>query len=109
MRRPEYELPSLGDVVDDPLSLLVVGLLLVLVVPLVVFAVLVAIELLALLALLPVVMLIRALFGGAWPIEVFRAGRLLNTEYVKGWAASRERIHDLTENVRLRGRVEQEA
>lgn len=74
-----------------------------------VFAILVTIELLALLVLIPVVMLARAVFGGAWPIEVFRAGKLLDTEYVTGWAASRDRIHDLVEQVRLRGRAEQDA
>ncbi|MGH3358804.1 MAG: hypothetical protein ACRDO7_08370 [Nocardioidaceae bacterium] len=100
-----YDIPGIGDLGDDPISLIIGAVVLILAIPLVLIALLAMIELFALVLLIPVAMLIRALFGGAWPIEVFRSGELQDTEYVKGWSASRERIHDVVEQVRLRGRT----
>ena len=89
---------------------MIVGVLLfVIALPLIVLALVAMLELLVLLLLIPIAMLIRATFGGSWPIEVFRGRELQATEYVKGWSASRERIHDLAEQIRLRGGLLEEA
>jgi hypothetical protein len=86
---------------DDPLSAIlavVVGVLLLPVI--IVFAVMLA-EFLLLLLLLPLWLTVRALFGGTWPIEVWRGKTLVGTESVKGWGPSGIRMHDIAEGVRL--------
>lgn len=100
-----YDIPSPSGLGDDPISVIVGVIVLIIAVPLIVIALVAMLELFVLLLLLPNAMLVRALLGGAWPIEVFRARTLQSTEYVKGWSASRERIHDLAEQIRLRGGV----
>jgi hypothetical protein len=86
---------------DDLLSAVVLVIVGVVLLPLIiVFAVMLA-ELLLLLLLLPVWLAVRALFGGAWPIEVWRGKALLGTESVKGWGPSRVRMHDIAEAIRL--------
>lgn len=98
-----YDVPFADGLGDDPISMILGVIVLIIAIPLIILALVAMLELLVLLLLLPLAMLIRALFGGAWPIEVFRGRKLQTTEYVKGWSASRERIHDLAEQVRLRG------
>ncbi|MDQ3158460.1 MAG: hypothetical protein M3Q98_17370 [Actinomycetota bacterium] len=95
--------PSLD--VDDlivGLIVLVVVLLVVVFLPVVlVLAVFVA-EFLLLLLLLPVVVVVRASLVGRWPLEVWRGKELVETESVRGWRASAERIHALLDEIRVR-------
>lgn len=104
-----YDVPSSSGLGDDPISMIVGVLLFIIALPLIVFAFVAMLELLVLLLLLPIAMLIRVAFGGAWPIEVFRGRELQTTEYVKGWSASGERMHQLAEQIRLRGGVSEQA
>ena len=98
-----YDVPMSNGLGDDPISAIVGILVLILAIPLILLALVAMLELFLLVLLLPIVMLIRAMFGGAWPVEVFRDRKLQSTEYVKGWSASRERVHDLAEQIRLHG------
>lgn len=104
-----YDVPTPSGLGDDPISAIIGVLVLIIAIPLVIIALVAMLELLVLLLLLPIVMLVRAVFGGAWPIEVFRNRELQSTEYVKGWSASRDRSHEIAEQIRLRGGVPEDA
>ena len=87
---------------DDFFSALVAVVLVVILLPvIIVFAVMLA-ELLLLLLLLPVWIVVRAVLGGKWPLEVWHGKNLVGTESVKGWGASGVRMHDIAEGIRLR-------
>lgn len=81
--------PDLG---DDPISMIVMCILLV---PLVVLLVIFLGEFLLLLLIFPLVMIARAIFGKPWTIGVTRKRNLVTAEKVKGWRASHARIRQL--------------
>lgn len=84
-----FDIPDLG---DDPISMILFGILLV---PLIVILVLLLGEFLLLLLIFPLVMIARSIFGKPWTIEVTRKRKLLAAEKVKGWSASHDRIRQI--------------
>ncbi|UPK76944.1 hypothetical protein MU582_09975 [Nocardioidaceae bacterium SCSIO 66511] len=104
-----YDIPYVSGMGDDPISMVLGVIAFIIAIPLLVLAFVAMLELLVLLLLVPIAMLIRALFGGAWPIEVFCDGKLQGTEYVKGWRASRERMRAIMAQLRHRGGVREGA
>lgn len=83
------DFPDLG---DDPISMIVFGIILV---PLIAVLVLFLGEFLLLLLIFPIVMIARSVFGTPWTIEVTRQRRLITAEKVKGWSDSRARIRQI--------------
>lgn len=65
-----YDVPSIGGLGDDPISMIIGLVLLVLVIPILILAIIVTLELLLLLLLLPFVILGRVVFGREWRVEV---------------------------------------
>ena len=86
---------------DDPISAVLAVIGMVLLLPAIIVLAVMLAEFLALLALLPLWLVVRAVLGGAWPIEVRRGKTLVATESVKGWNPSRVRMYDLAEAIRL--------
>lgn len=84
-----FDIPDLG---DDPISMIIFGILLV---PVIIVLVVLLGELLLLLLVFPLVMIARSIFGTPWTIEVTRKRELVVAEKVKGWRASRERIRQI--------------
>jgi hypothetical protein len=80
---------------DDPLSLALALVGLVLLVPFVLALLLLVGELFLLLLLLPVVVLVRVLLRRPWTIEATCKGHLLWQERVKGWTESEMRILEI--------------
>ncbi|RNI25401.1 hypothetical protein [Flexivirga caeni] len=80
---------NIPDIGDDPISLIILGIILV---PMIVILVIFLGEFLLLLLFFPLVMIARSIFGKPWTIEVTQRGRLQAAEQVKGWGPSRERI-----------------
>lgn len=92
---------SLGDLGDDPISMLIGLLLLVLFIPLLVLAIIVALEMLLLLLLLPFAILGRVSFGRHWRVEV-REGWQFAWEVEAGsWSESGRTIEHLAEGLRV--------
>lgn len=82
---------------DDPISLALNVVMLVLLVPVLLMAIFVAAESLLLLLLLPLWVLARTLFGTPWIIVVRRNGKVLGEEAVRGWDESGERIRQIVQ------------
>ncbi|TYL55317.1 hypothetical protein FXB39_02905 [Nocardioides sp. BGMRC 2183] len=75
---------------DDPISLIILG---VICLPLIVLAIVASLELLALLLLFPIALLVRVIFGRHWTIEARRGFRIHWQADAGDWRASGERIH----------------
>lgn len=96
------DLPSgLG---DDPVSVVVGLVLLVLALPFLVLALLAGLELLLLLLVLPVALLGRVLLGRHWTVEVRRGWSPWTEQPAGDWQASGVTIHELADRLR-RGEV----
>jgi hypothetical protein len=95
-----FDIPDLG---DDPISMIIFGIVLV---PLIVILVLFLGEFLLLLLVFPLVMIARSIFGKPWTIEVTRKRELVAAEKVKGWGASRDRIRQIAKLIEA-GAVQQ--
>ena len=104
-RRRVRDLPDLpfdiGSVGDDPISMILLAIGLILLLPALVVLILLVGELLLLLALLPLVLLGRGLFGLPWVIEIRRGRRLYATERVRGWSEAGRRIDEIATALRL--------
>jgi hypothetical protein len=87
---------------DDLLSGVVAVIVIALLLPVIFIVAVMLAEVLLLLLLLPLWIIVRAVLGGAWPIEVWRGKTLVGTESVKGWGPSGIRLHDIAEGIRLR-------
>ncbi|MFC6705004.1 hypothetical protein [Flexivirga alba] len=85
-------LDGITDIGDDPISMIILGIVLV---PLIVILMIFLGEFLLLLLIFPVVMIARSIFGKPWTIEVTRKRTLVTAEKVKGWSGSRERIREI--------------
>jgi len=90
------EAGGLGDPTgDDPISLPLSLLGLLLLIPFVLGLVLLVGELLLLVLLLPAVLLVRVLFRSPWTVEATCKGQVLWSEQVEGWNESEARILDV--------------
>lgn len=95
-----FDIPDLG---DDPISMIIFGIILV---PLIIVLVVFLGEFLLLLLVFPLVMIARSLFGTPWTIEITRTRDLVAAEKVKGWGASRDRIRQIAKLIEA-GAVQQ--
>lgn len=89
---PDLGVGSLG---DDPISLVIGLVLLVVLLPFLLLFLVAGLELLALLAALPLAVLGRVLLGRHWTVEVRRGWRPWWEMRSGDWAASRLQIHDI--------------
>lgn len=80
---------------DDPISLLLGLLALIVVIPLLIVAVLISLELLLLVLLLPIVLLARIVFGHAWVVEVRQGWSLHWSEPSGNWSESGQRMRSI--------------
>lgn len=85
---------------DDPISMIIMAIILV---PLVVILVIFLGEFLLLLLIFPIVMIARSIFGKPWTIEVTEKGNLRAAEQVKGWSASHDRIQEIAKLLQAGG------
>lgn len=84
--------PVLG---DDPISLVIGGIILILMLPFLLLLVVAGLEFLLLLLVLPFAILGRVLFGRHWTIEARRGWRATWEEPAGDWAQSRQAIRDV--------------
>ncbi|HET7533728.1 MAG TPA: hypothetical protein VFJ83_11315 [Nocardioidaceae bacterium] len=80
---------------DDPISLALALLGVLLLIPFVLGLVLLVGEVFLLVLLLPVVVLVRVLFRSPWTVEATSKGHVLWSEQVAGWNESEARILDI--------------
>jgi hypothetical protein len=92
---------DIGTLGDDPISLILMALGLILLIPALVVLIVMVGELLLLLALLPLIVLSRGLFGVPWTIEIRRERRLHSTERVRGWGNAGRRMDQVATALRL--------
>ena len=86
---------------DDPISAILAVIGLIFLLPAIIVLAVMLAEFLLLLLLLPLWLIVRAVVGGAWPIEVWRGRTCVGVESVKGWTPSRIRMYDIAEAIRL--------
>lgn len=89
--------PGLG---DDPVSLVIGVIFLIIMIPFFILALVAALELLLLLLVIPFALLARALFGQHWTVEARRGFHIWYDEPVGDWQASGIRIHALADQIR---------
>lgn len=89
---------------DDPVSVVIGLLALVLLLPFLVLVLLAGLELLLLLLVLPLALLGRVLLGRHWYVEVREGFGLWSEEPTGDWQASGVRIHELADQLR-RGEI----
>ena len=94
------DVPTVDGLGDDPISSIIGGLLLLLLIPFVVLAVLVALELLLLLLLLPFVVLGRVVLGRHWRVEARRGWDPVWEDEAGDWGESGRRIEAVAELIR---------
>ena len=85
---------------DDPLSVLIFLVLLVIALPFVLLAVVAGIELLLVLLLLPFALVGRVLLGSHWTVEARRGFTIWWDAPAGDWQASGVRIHEVADDVR---------
>ncbi|MFS3128280.1 hypothetical protein ACLM5J_07720 [Nocardioides sp. Bht2] len=93
---------------DDPISLVLGVLALIVLLPALLVGVVAVLEMLLLIVLLPVVLVARVFFGRRWYVEVRREFRPWYEEPTGDWAASRTRIAELTAEIAA-GRIPEQA
>ena len=89
---------------DDPISLIIGLILLLVAIPIILIMLVAGLELLLLLLVLPFAILGRVLLGRHWTVEVRRGWAPYWEERSGGWQESRRRIHALAEEI-ARGEV----
>lgn len=103
-RRLKGVLPDLpsgpGSLGDDPISMVLGIIFLILLIPFVLLAIVAALELLLLLLVIPFALLGRALFGRHWTVEARRGFHIWYDEPAGDWQASGLRIHALADAIR---------
>ncbi|MCL8251061.1 hypothetical protein AERO_06675 [Aeromicrobium fastidiosum] len=82
------------------LAIFVGVIVLVVVVPFIAVLAIMVAELLLLLLLLPLFVLLRAAAVARWPVEAWRADRLVLAEAVRGWRTSHRRMLELADDIR---------
>jgi hypothetical protein len=96
---------DVGTLGDDPISMILLVIGLVLLLPALIVLIVLVGELLLLLLLLPLVTIARGLFGMPWTIEVRHERRLQYTERIRGWSATSRRVDDIATALRLGHRI----
>jgi len=91
---------GLGSLGDDPVSLVIGVIFLIILIPFLVLALVAALELLLLLLVIPFGILARALFGQHWTVEARRGFHIWYDEPAGDWQASGIRIHELSDAIR---------
>lgn len=94
------DVPGADGIGDDPISMIIGVLLIVLLIPFVILAVLVALEMLLLLALLPFAILARMLLGRHWRVEVREGWDFRWEVEAGGWSESGRRIEQVATDLR---------
>ncbi|MBF4161760.1 hypothetical protein [Nocardioides acrostichi] len=94
---PDLPVDGLG---DDPISMIVGVIALIILLPFIVIALIAAVELLLVLLLLPFAVLGRVIFGRAWHVELREGFKPYFEEQAGDWQASGLRIHSLADEVR---------
>ncbi|WP_126688275.1 hypothetical protein [Nocardioides ferulae] len=89
-----------GGLGDDPVSLVIGLVFLVIMLPFLILGVVALIELLSLLLVLPFALLARVLFGRHWTVEARRGFTIWYDEPAGDWQASGLRIHALADEIR---------
>ncbi|CAM3489058.1 hypothetical protein NODU109028_19260 [Nocardioides dubius] len=84
---------------DDPISLVLGILALIVLIPVLLLGLIALLEMLLLVVLLPVVIVARVVFGRRWYVEVRRGFRPWCEEAGGDWAASRARIAELAAEI----------
>ncbi len=93
---PGFDVP-LG---DDPISVVLGIILLILLLPLIVLALIGLLELLLLVLLLPIAVLARVMFGSHWHVEVRRGWAPIWETAAGDWQHSGLVIHDVAQRLR---------
>ncbi|GAW50848.1 MULTISPECIES: hypothetical protein [unclassified Nocardioides] len=94
---PDLGIGSLG---DDPISVIVGIVLLIILIPFILLALVAGVELLLVLLVLPFAVLGRMLLGRHWTVEVRRGWRPYAEEQAGDWQASGLRVHALADDLR---------
>ena len=91
---------GLGGLGDDPISLIIGAIALVILVPFIVLALVAGVELLLLLLVLPIALLGRVVFGRQWTVEVRRGWRPYAERLAGDWQQSGLQIHATADEIR---------
>lgn len=94
------DLPGGTSLGDDPVSLVIGLVLLVLLLPFLLLGLVAGLELLLLLAVFPFALLGRVLLGRHWTVEVRRGFRPFWEQEAGDWQASGVRIHEVADAIR---------
>ena len=89
-----------GSLGDDPVSMVIGVIFLIVMIPFLILAFVAALELLLLLLVIPFALLARALFGQHWTVEARRGFHIWYDEPAGDWQASGIRIHALADQIR---------
>ena len=92
--------PDIDGIGDDPISLIIGIVVLVLLLPVLLLGVLAASEFFLLLLLLPFAVLARVLFGKQWTVEARRGFAIVWDAPAGDWQASGLRIHEVADAIR---------
>ncbi|GEP35997.1 hypothetical protein NSZ01_37650 [Nocardioides szechwanensis] len=103
-RRLKGVLPNMptgvGSLGDNPISLVIGIIFLIIAIPFILLAIVAALELLLLFLVIPFALLARALFGQHWTVEARRGFHIWYDEPAGDWQASGIRIHALADQIR---------
>ncbi len=89
-----------GSLGDDPVSLVIGIIFLIIAIPFILLAIVAALELLLLFLVIPFALLGRALFGQHWTVEARRGFHIWYDEQAGDWQVSGIRIHALADQIR---------
>ena len=94
-------LPNLpeGGIGDDPISLIIGLLLLIVLLPFFLLMLVAGIELLLILVVMPFAIVGRVLFGRHWTVEVRQSWRAYSEEQVGSWRSAGVRISEIAESL----------
>ncbi|MCD4524562.1 hypothetical protein [Nocardioides sp. cx-173] len=98
------DLPSGPGLGDDPVSMVIGLVFLVVMIPFLILVLVAALELLLLLLVVPFALLGRALFGQHWTVEARHGFHIWYEEPAGDWQSSGIRIHALADDLR-RGEI----
>lgn len=89
-----------GTLGDDPVSMVIGIIFLIIAIPFILLAIVAALELLLLFLVIPFALLALALFGQHWTVEARRGFHIWYDEPAGDWQASGIRIHELADQIR---------